>query len=29
MPFIPQPTRKLYQGVVQELCCRSRMRLVL
>ena len=29
MPFIPQPTRKLYQGVAQELCCRSRMRLVL
>ena len=20
MPYIPQPTRKLYQGVVQELC---------
>jgi hypothetical protein len=20
MPYIPQPTRKLFQGVVQELC---------
>ena len=20
MPYVPQPTRKLYQGVVQELC---------
>ena len=20
MPYIPQPSRKLYQGVVQELC---------